>query len=399
MEDSTDSGYSGNFTGSMYGAPDVGTLGGTMSDDDGENSSTLGGTITPTQSGGNQEVNSSPWNYDFNAADFEVPGAMSLGSMFNYTSPTGLPTNGSGDYAGTIGNYGANDFTSSPFFKGLRTLLGMTPVGKVANLGIGAAMGESPVRAAAGMIPGIGGTLATAGYDASKSDNPAATLGNRALAYGGNMLGSTIGNNVAGPVGGLLGGQMVQAAMRSGGEASSNPNTPKGSGFDLGGTLQGLAGLYQGYKGGQLADQQQQNQLATQTALQTQMSNLADMYGPNSAYAKQLEQTLARKDAAAGRNSQYGPRAVQLQAALADKQAQAAQSMSSLANSSNAGYTAATAANNAAQTAQGQQLARLLALGKSTGVLDWAQQGLSGMFNNFQPQVQSTPFTDNTEWA
>jgi hypothetical protein len=46
-------------------------------------------------------------------------------------------------------------------------------------------------------------------------------------------------------------------------------------------------------------------------------------FSPNSPYAQQMSQTLGRQDAAAGRNSQYGTRAVQLAAALAQAHATA----------------------------------------------------------------------------
>jgi hypothetical protein len=49
-----------------------------------------------------------------------------------------------------------------------------------------------------------------------------------------------------------------------------------------------------------------------------QAQQLSSMFGPNSAYSKQLQQSLARRDAAAGRRSQYGPRNVELQARLAE---------------------------------------------------------------------------------
>lgn len=48
-----------------------------------------------------------------------------------------------------------------------------------------------------------------------------------------------------------------------------------------------------------------------------QANNLSSMFGPNSPYAKQLQQSLERRDAASGRRSQYGPRSVELQAKLA----------------------------------------------------------------------------------
>ena len=52
-------------------------------------------------------------------------------------------------------------------------------------------------------------------------------------------------------------------------------------------------------------------------AYKEQMSSLSSMFGQNSAYAQQMRQGLERRDAAAGRRSQYGPREVELQAALA----------------------------------------------------------------------------------
>lgn len=46
------------------------------------------------------------------------------------------------------------------------------------------------------------------------------------------------------------------------------------------------------------------------------INTINNLYSTDSPYAKQMQQTLARKDAAAGRNSQYGSRAVELAAAL-----------------------------------------------------------------------------------
>lgn len=53
------------------------------------------------------------------------------------------------------------------------------------------------------------------------------------------------------------------------------------------------------------------------------INQINQLYSPNSPYAKQMQQTLARKDAAAGRNSQYGSRAVELAAALTQAQSNA----------------------------------------------------------------------------
>jgi hypothetical protein len=130
------------------------------------------------------------------------------------------------------------------------------------------------------------------------------------------------------------------------------------------------------------------------------MANLSQMYAPNSPYAQQLEQTLARKDAAAGRLSQYGPRAVDLQARLAAQQAQASQSLAGLANARQSGFANQQAASNAQQAARGQQLQRLLALGKSSGLTDRLQSGLSEMFSSAPQQSYTpTPSYDMSGWG
>lgn len=68
----------------------------------------------------------------------------------------------------------------------------------------------------------------------------------------------------------------------------------------VGDIVQGLAGLYAGNK------------------LRSQMKNISGMIGGNrSAYEQQLRKELMARDAAAGRRSDYGGRAVQLQSALA----------------------------------------------------------------------------------
>jgi hypothetical protein len=94
----------------------------------------------------------------------------------------------------------------------------------------------------------------------------------------------------------------------SGGGGDFSWNSPQGLNtlMRLGNT--GM-GAYQQYM-----QQQKANQYA---------HSIDQMYAPNSPYAQQMQQELARKDAAAGRNSQYGSRAVQLAAALTQGKAQA----------------------------------------------------------------------------
>jgi hypothetical protein len=66
-------------------------------------------------------------------------------------------------------------------------------------------------------------------------------------------------------------------------------------------------------RGGMAANNYRQNS----KNLRNQQNSLQSMFGPNSAYSQQLRQQLERRDAAAGRRSQYGPREVELQAQLA----------------------------------------------------------------------------------
>lgn len=379
-------GYSGGGGGGLDGAPDIGSIGGNFSDPYGENSVTMGGYTSPEQSDANQGVNDMSWGYDFNAADMQAPDDFSLGQLFGYNSPQGLPTN-QGEYSGNIGNYGATDFVASPFGKTLRGLLGMTPFGKVANMGLDVAMGKPLSQIAANAVPGQLGTVARAGLQAYNSPNPMASLGKSALGYGLGTVGGMIGGDIAGPVGGVLGGLAgsKMAGLANNAPAGSGPSSPSatqgGGGFNLGGALQGLGGLFAGYQGMKQAKQLQQNASQTNQALQTQMAGLNDMYSPNSAYAQQLAQQLARKDAASGRNSQYGPRAVELQARLAAMAPQVANSMATLGGAVNAGNNQALAANQAQQAAKAQMLNKLIGVGESSGFNKWAGEGLSSLFS------------------
>lgn len=121
------------------------------------------------------------------------------------------------------------------------------------------------------------------------------------------------------------------------------------------------------------------------STLKTQMDNmptLEQMYGQNSPYALQMQKTLAAKDAAAGRNSQYGPRLQALQADLASKGSQYAQQQAAMAQAYNTARSNANQQRIQATTGQsqvqGQQLASLFNVGQKSGLLDSANQSLSG---------------------
>lgn len=75
-------------------------------------------------------------------------------------------------------------------------------------------------------------------------------------------------------------------------------------GFNLAKSLSSLAGIY--------------NNSKTSKGLTSLANNMASMYKPGSSYEQQLRKELERRDAMAGRRSQYGPRSVELQARLAE---------------------------------------------------------------------------------
>lgn len=124
----------------------------------------------------------------------------------------------------------------------------------------------------------------------------------------------------------------------------------------------GLMGIYSGY---------QQKKKANQLA-----GSLQQLYSPNSPYAQQLQQTLARKDAAAGRRSQYGPRATQLAAALTQGQASLTPRLAALGNSSQAGTNTMLRSLGSIFGGRGGPLDRLG---------NYALGGLSNMFSSSSP--------------
>jgi len=129
--------------------------------------------------------------------------------------------------------------------------------------------------------------------------------------------------------------------------------------------------------GNQVAQGAAQNRAGTQQ----QIDSLANMYGPNSPYATQLRQALARKDAAAGRNSQYGPREVELQARLAGLQGQNAATIGNLQNQQQK-------ANVDETQVRAQQLAHLFNIADKTGAANWAGSQLGNMFGEQTPVNQ-----------
>lgn len=122
--------------------------------------------------------------------------------------------------------------------------------------------------------------------------------------------GPTPGTNPGGVVGspGGPGGQtQIPGSNPIGGRPGSG--APGGGRNNMGNVLGALFGMY-------TAEEQRKR-------YDELMGKLDELYRPDSAYAMQMQDELARRDSAAGRGSQYGPRSVELAAKLTDSRRQA----------------------------------------------------------------------------
>jgi hypothetical protein len=115
---------------------------------------------------------------------------------------------------------------------------------------------------------------------------------------------------VPGMVGNAFSGITANHGLNAGevGAANAADMGAKGGGSNMDGLLGAGLGL-----GGLLYQNSQNNK-----GLNGQINGLQGMYGQDSPYSQVLRQQLERRDAASGRRSQYGPREVELQAALAN---------------------------------------------------------------------------------
>lgn len=210
-----------------------------------------------------------------------------------------------------------------------------SPIGRVAQAALSIA------------FPGARGAMGLANLGLGLTGN---NPGGAVASTLGGMVGNAMGMPSApgfGNLGGMLGG-MAYNGMSSGQAAPAGVGFGSGQGQggwgDALGTVGGLAALYQ----------QQRN-------AGNMASSLGGMFGPNSPYAQQLEQSLSRRDAAAGRRSQYGPRSVELQAKLAGMANQIAPNVMNAQNT---------------QLMRQMQMLHMLGLANQQG----AFKGLAGLF-------------------
>lgn len=169
---------------------------------------------------------------------------------------------------------------------------------------------------------GLGGGAGSLGSSSGLSGMDMAA--DAALGTGNNMMtaGAGLGGSTAATTPAL-----IESAVGTPGYGLSSAGLG-GASTAGGGTMDILKGLGKSLIGGQGGGISNLGNLASLFSNYKQYSNTGDLmddikgiYSPDGVYAKELEKQLGRRDAAAGRNSQYGPRLAELMARLGDSQA------------------------------------------------------------------------------
>jgi hypothetical protein len=197
----------------------------------------------------------------------------------------------------------------------------------------------------------VAAALVSAPAKAAQSNNPASSIANSAASWGLSTLGpigalAAFVGNATGAFNGIT-GQLGN---------TNAPSSFQGNQGNMGDALPGLAGLYAGYQG-----MRDTNKM---------LGGLQGLYAQDSPYAQAMRQQLARRDAAGGRRSQYGPREVELQAKLAQ-----------MASSQIPAMTALQRQQTMSRNAMLQQgLGAYRQMGGLSGIRD--ALGLSGIFSS-----------------
>lgn len=342
-------GFDGGL-GGLDGAPDTGTLGGTMSDAFGESSVTTG-----EMSDGQAAANDAAFGGAASASEagfgFGVPDSFFSEAVSN-PSFTGVPS--TADQA----VLSEDDGKFGKVAKGIMST--------ISNMALSSIMGKMG-------IPGFVGTAGKNAATAAQSDDPTAA-GKAAVNTGFSTVMGMMGMPAVG-----LGLQGINALSEMGIIGAPNTNadgspapagtvgsSAAGNSAGIGGSdlLTGLAGLY-GY------NQANKN-------INEQVGSLQGLFSQEGPYAQQLRQRLARTDAAGGRRSQYGNREVQLQAELAKLAAGNAPQIGNLR------------ASQDQMRAQG--LAQLISMMNRSGATDAIGSGLKGLFNQGMTSGVSSGF-------
>lgn len=186
--------------------------------------------------------------------------------------------------------------------------------GTVGGSGLTPGTGTQGLQVGSGTSTGLGNTGLGSGVPAGAGE----TLG---LPGSGLTLGSGGGTTAGGAAGGL--GSLLNNVTSGGGNTVRNligSVLGSGNGSNSGGSggngISGLTDLFNLISNGTMYNK-----------FDNLMDEIKQIYSPEGAYAKTLENRLSRADAASGRNSQYGPRLAQLMGSLGDSQARALQGL------------------------------------------------------------------------
>lgn len=221
----------------------------------------------------------------------------------------------------------------------------------------------------------------------------------------GNLAGDigSFAKNNAGLIGTGLGamygmpalGGMIGGAIQGGG--SGGRTGGGGGGYGYGGSSGGDGGnsiLPWAQLGFGLQDMygKQKAAQALQDRFDTVNNQINNMYAPGSPEAKLMEQEMARKDAAAGRNSQYGVRATDLAGKIAATKGNLlSQTLGNQNNLLGASLATGNSAYGSLANMFGQNSAGGNAMGAAIGQ---GISGLRGLFGNsqFEPDINTSGF-------
>jgi hypothetical protein len=288
-------------------------------------------------------------------------------------------------------------FLKNPFVAALASLnpitaalraIGAGPTSTGSTLGgmLGSSLG--PLGSLAGSLGG--GQLANYGTTGEFMPIGSSQMGS----MGGSLLGGALSGNALGAsAGGFLGGQLMSGMNYGGGGGPDTTNSSGGYGNNYGdiGYAGGpnSSGGWQGVGPQNGGGNMQPTNLndggigalaalfgnhQANKAYGDQIKSLQGLYGQDSSYAQAMRQQLDRRDAAAGRRSQYGPREVELQAALAGNASRLAPTIAGLSQNrlnSNQLLLASLFRN--------PSLMKGIGSGVSNGI-----NGLSGLFDNIR---------------
>jgi hypothetical protein len=173
-------------------------------------------------------------------------------------------------------------------------------------------------------------------------------------------------------------GSAAKLLTGGGGGGGGSGGSGGGGGGSFLNSLLGLgSGLVDANRQGKASDQMQ-------NWLNTQFKKVDDLYAPGSPEYNYLKQEMERKDAAAGRNSQYGPRSVELGARIAQIKADNISRMTIGTSGAMASAINQNASKYGGLSASGANWLRSLSNEEMKKVYDYLAKGgeIPGLYNN-----------------